>query len=388
MLQTPFASGRILPPPRVKPHRPPGHRGREKAPFDQEDEAEREGQRCRISGGRMAVDSQADSRLGAFRGARVMITGGIGQIGSALARRLLALGADLLLVDSMIPEYGGNFANIADVEGRVRVNISDIRDSHAMRHMLGGQDFLFNLAGQTSHVDSMTAPDDDLAINCAAQLHLLESCRAVAPEIVIVHASTRQIYGRPRYLPVDEAHPLHPVDVNGVNKIAGEHYHILYHDVYGIKTRALRLTNVYGPGMRIKDARQNFLGIWLRLAVEGRAFEVWGGEQRRDMLYIEDAVDAFLGAAVSPATEGLALNVGGDAPYTLTDIAAALVNANGGGTYTIREFPEERKKIDVGDFVTDDRKFRELADWAPRTNLGEGLSRSVAYYRPRMALYL
>jgi UDP-glucose 4-epimerase len=334
------------------------------------------------------VKSKSDSRLGVFRGARVMVTGGVGQIGSALARRLLALGADLLLVDSMIPEYGGNFANIADVEGRVRVNISDIRDSHAMRHMLGGQDFLFNLAGQTSHVDSMTAPDDDLAINCTAQLHLLESCRAVAPEIVIVHASTRQIYGRPRYLPVDEAHPLHPVDVNGVNKIAGEHYHILYHDVYGVKTRALRLTNVYGPGMRIKDARQNFLGIWLRLAVDGKPFEVWGGEQRRDMLYIEDAVDAFLAAAVSPATEGLSLNVGGDAPYTLTDIAAGLVTANGGGTYTIREFPEERKKIDVGDFVTDDRKFRELADWTPRTSLADGLARSVAYYRSRMPLYL
>lgn len=336
----------------------------------------------------MMVESSSDSRLGVFRGARVMITGGVGQIGSALARRLLALGADLLLVDSMIPEYGGNFANIADVEGRVRVNISDIRDSHAMRHMLGGQDFLFNLAAQTSHVDSMSAPDDDLAINCTAQLHLLESCRVVAPEIVIVHASTRQIYGRPRYLPVDEAHPLHPVDVNGVNKIAGEHYHILFHDVYGIKTRALRLTNVYGPGMRIKDARQNFLGIWLRLAVDGKSFEVWGGEQRRDMLYIEDAVDAFLAAAITPATAGLALNVGGDAPYTLTDIAAAMVKANGAGSYTIREFPEERKKIDVGDFVTDDRKFRELADWAPKTSLADGLSRSIAYYRPRMSQYL
>jgi UDP-glucose 4-epimerase len=336
----------------------------------------------------MMVGPQADSWLNAFRGARVMITGGVGQIGSALARRLLGLGADLLLVDSMIPEYGGNFANIAGVEGRVRVNISDIRDSHAMRHMLGGQDFLFNLAAQTSHADSMTAPDDDLAINCTAQLHLLEACRAVAPDIVIVHASTRQIYGHPRYVPVDEAHPLHPVDVNGVNKIAGEHYHILYHDAYGIKTRALRLTNVYGPGMRIKDARQNFLGIWLRLAIEGRPFEVWGGEQRRDMLYVDDAVDAFLAAAVSPPTEGLALNVGGDVACPLIDIAAALVKANGGGTYTIREFPEDRKKIDVGDFVTDDRKFRESANWAPKTSLAEGLARSVEYYRPRMPLYV
>jgi nucleoside-diphosphate-sugar epimerase len=334
------------------------------------------------------VESTADSRLGVFRDARVMITGGVGQIGSALARRLLGLGARLLLIDSMIPEYGGNFANIADVEGRVRVNISDIRDRHAMQHMLAGQDFLFNLAAQTSHVDSMTAPDDDLAINCTAQLHILEACRAVAPGITIVHASTRQIYGRPRYVPVDEAHPLHPVDINGVNKIAGEHYHLLFHDVYGIKTRALRLTNVYGPGMRIKDARQNFLGIWLRLLVEGKPFEVWGGEQRRDMAYIDDAVDAFLAAAVTPETAGLALNIGGDAPYPLTEIAAALVKANGGGRYEMREFPPERKKIDVGDFVTDDRKFRALTGWAPRVSLAEGLARSVAYYRDRMPLYV
>ncbi|HEX3881478.1 MAG TPA: NAD-dependent epimerase/dehydratase family protein [Stellaceae bacterium] len=334
------------------------------------------------------MESTADSRLGVFRDARVMITGGVGQIGSALARRLLGLGARLLLIDSMIPEYGGNFANIADVEGRVRVNISDIRDRHAMQHMLAGQDFLFNLAAQTSHVDSMTAPDDDLAINCTAQLHILEACRAVAPGITIVHASTRQIYGRPRYVPVDEAHPLHPVDINGVNKIAGEHYHLLFHDVYGIKTRALRLTNVYGPGMRIKDARQNFLGIWLRLLVEGKPFEVWGGEQRRDMAYIDDAVDAFLAAAVTPETAGLALNIGGDAPYPLTEIAAALVKANGGGRYEMREFPPERKKIDVGDFVTDDRKFRALTGWAPRVSLAEGLARSVAYYRDRMPLYV
>lgn len=334
------------------------------------------------------MDPNSDSHYAAFRGARALITGGVGLIGSALARRLVALGADVLLVDSMIPEYGGNFANIADLGDRVHVNIADIRDVHAMHHLLAGRDFLFNLAAQTSHLDSMRAPDDDLSINCRAQLHLLEACRAVAPEIAIVYASTRQIYGRPRYLPVDEAHPLRPADVNGVNKIAGENYHLLFHDAYGMKTRALRLTNVYGPGMRIKDARQNFLGIWLRLALEGRAFEVWGGEQRRDMVYVEDAAEAFLAAAVTPQTEGLALNIGGDAPYTLIEIAAALVAANGGGHYEIREFPEERKRIDIGDFITDDRKFRELSGWEPRTALAAGLARSLAYYRGRLPQYL
>jgi UDP-glucose 4-epimerase len=237
------------------------------------------------------VGRGSDPRLVAYAGARAMITGGLGLIGSAIARRLVSLGTEVLLVDSMIPDYGGNLANIADIRDRVAVNIADIRGGFALPHLLTGQDFLFNLAAQTSHLDSMSSPEDDLAINCTAQLQLLEACRAVNPGIAIVHAGTRQIYGRPEYLPVDERHPLRPVDVNGVNKMAGEAYHLLYRDVYGIKTRSLRLTNVYGPGMRIKDARQTFLGIWLRRVIEGEPFEVWGGEQRRDLLYVDDAAD-------------------------------------------------------------------------------------------------
>jgi UDP-glucose 4-epimerase len=332
--------------------------------------------------------SGADSRFTAFRGARVMITGGIGLIGSTLARQLVEFGAEVMLVDSLVPEGGGNPANIAAIRDRVRVNIADIRDPQAMAHLLAGQEFLFDLAAQTSHLASMDAPLDDLAINAHAQLQLLETCRAVAPEIVITHAGTRQIYGRPNYLPVDEAHPLRPTDVNGVNQMAGEAYHLLFYDVYGIRSRSLRLTNVYGPGMRIKDARQNFLGIWLRRALEGAAFEVWGGEQRRDMLYVDDAAEAFLCAALSQDIAGKALNVGGDAPYSLSEIAALLIVANDGGSYDVREFPEERKRIDIGDFVTDDRQFRALAGWAPRTTLAEGLALSLDYYRRHLAAYL
>src|SRR5882762_2830769 len=334
------------------------------------------------------VNSSSDSRLAAFRDARVLITGGVGLIGSALARRLVGLGAELLLVDSMVPEAGGNIANIADIRDRVQVNNADIRDREAMRHLLTGQDFLFDLAAQTSHLDSMNAPEHDLAVNCTAQLQLLELCRAAAPEVTIVHAGTRQIYGRPHYLPVDEAHPLRPADVNGVNKMAGEAYHLLFHDVYGINTRSLRLTNVYGPGMRIKDARQNFLGIWLRRVVEGAAFEVWGGEQRRELLFIEDAVEAFLLAALSRETAGLALNVGGETPYTLLALAEVLIRANGGGQFEHREFPEDRKRIDIGDFVTDDRRFRELTGWAPRVGLDDGLASTLDYYRRNLASYL
>ena len=330
----------------------------------------------------------SDQRLKIFSGAGVVITGGMGFIGSALARRLLGLGARVLIIDSMIPEYGGNPANIIDISDRVKVNIADIRGGHIMGHLLKGRDFLFNLAAQTSHLDSMSAPADDLAINCTAQLQLLEACRAVNPDIVIVHAGTRQIYGRPHYLPVDERHPLRPVDVNGVNKMAGEAYHLLFRDVYGIKTRSLRLTNVYGPGMRIKDARQTFLGIWLRRVIEGEPFEVWGGEQRRDLLYVDDAAEAFLLAAVTQEAEGLALNVGGDEPCSLIDLAETIAEANGGGTYEIRAFPPERKRIDIGDFLTDDRRFRMLTGWQPRVLLAEGLRRALDYYRLHLINYL
>jgi UDP-glucose 4-epimerase len=327
-----------------------------------------------------------DSRFSRFRGARVAVTGGVGLIGSVLARRLVDLGTEMLLIDSMIPKGGGNFATITDIRDRVRLDSADIRDAEAMRHLLAGQNFLFDLAAQTSHLDSMNAPFVDHAIDATAQLQLLETCRAVASQITIVHAGTRQISGRPRYLPVDEAHPISPTDVNGVNKMAGESFHLMFSSAYGTDTRSLRLTNVYGPGMRIKDARQNFLGIWLRRVIEGDAFEVWGGEQRRDMVFVEDAVEAFLAAAVTPETQGKGLS---DAPYSLAEIAAAMIAANGGGRYELKEFPPERKRIDIGDFVTDDRQFRALAGWTPRVSLAEGLKRSLDFYRRQnLATYL
>jgi UDP-glucose 4-epimerase len=329
-----------------------------------------------------------DARLAVFRGARVLITGGLGFIGSSLAGRLAELGADVLIVDSLIPEYGGNLFNIAGFEDRIDVNISDIRDIYGLKHLLRGRRFLFNLAGQTSHLDSMAEPVIDLEINCRAQLTLLEACRQVAPDINVVFASTRQIYGRPHYLPVDERHPLHPVDVNGVNKMAGEAYHILYHDVYGIRACALRLTNTYGPRMRIKDARQTFVGIWLRAVLEGKPFEVWGGDQLRDFTYVDDAVDAFLLAATTPETAGRAFNVGGEEVVSLKGLAEALVAAHGTGSYAVREFPAERKRIDIGDYYAADAMFREATGWRATVPLAEGLSRSLAFFRSNLERYL
>ena len=324
----------------------------------------------------------------AFHGKRVLITGGLGFIGSTLASRLVHLGADVILVDSLIPEYGGNLFNIDGVENKIRVNISDVRDEHSMKYLVRGQDFLFNLAGQTSHLDSMQDPYTDLEINCRAQLSILEACRKHNPGIKIVFASTRQIYGKPEYLPVDEKHLLRPVDVNGINKMAGEWYHILYNNVHNIGSCSLRLTNTYGPRMRVKDARQTFLGIWIRLLVEGKAFEVWDGEQLRDFTYVDDAVEALLLAAAKEEANGQVYNLGGDCTISLKALASLLVEVNGGGRFTLRSFPEDRKRIDIGDYFADDQRIRKTLDWNPRVPLREGLAKTLAYYRAHLKRYL
>ncbi len=316
-----------------------------------------------------------------FHGKKVVITGGLGFIGSNLARALIAGGAAVVLVDSLVPEYGGNRANIAGIEDRVTVNISDVRDPHSLVPLLRGQDVLFNLAGQTSHLDSMVDPFTDLEINCRSQLSILEACRRHNPEIKIVFASTRQIYGRPRFLPVDEEHPVAPVDVNGIDKAAGEAYHLLYGEVYGLRVCALRLTNVYGPRMRVRDARQTFLGVWLKAVVRGERFEVWGdGTQRRDLLYVDDAVQAFLLAGARDEADGQVFNVGVDSSVSLRELAELLVRLHGSGAYDLVSFPRERRAIDIGDYFTCADKIRAALGWEARVPLEEGLRRTLAYY--------
>lgn len=319
---------------------------------------------------------------------RVLITGGLGFIGSSLARRLVESGAELTLVDSLIPEYGGSLFNIKDIEDRVCINISDVRDEHSMRYLVQEQDYLFNLAGQTSHEDSMTDPYTDLEINCQSQLAILEACRKYNPGMKVVFASTRQVYGKPDYLPVDERHLLRPVDVNGINKMAGEWYHILYNNVYGIRGCALRLTNTYGPRMRVKDARQTFLGIWIRLLIEGKPFEVWDGQQLRDFTYVEDAVDAFLLAARSEKANGQVFNLGGDRVISLKELGDLLTEINGSGECVVRPFPDDRKRIDIGDYYADFGHIRKTLGWEPKTPLREGLAHTLAYYRQYLEHYL
>jgi len=257
-----------------------------------------------------------------------------------------------------------------------------------MRVIVRDQDFLFNLAGQTGHLDSMRDPQTDLEINSRAQLSILEACRGNNPDVRIVFASTRQLYGRPMYLPVDEAHPVHPVDVNGINKLSGEWYHLLYNDVYGLRASALRLTNTYGPHMRIKDARQTFLGIWIRRVVSGEPFEVWGGEQKRDFTYVDDAVNAFLLAAASEEANGRVFNLGGSEVVTLRELADLVVRMHGGGSYVIREFPPENKRIDIGDFYSDWSSINKALDWSPTVNLDDGIARTLQFYKAHLAEYV
>jgi UDP-glucose 4-epimerase len=325
---------------------------------------------------------------GQFRGQQVLITGGLGFIGSNLARRLVDWGARVTLLDSLLPQYGGNLFNIAGYEDRLHVNVGDMRDEFGINHLVQHKAFIFNLAGQVCHLDSMQDPFTDLEINCRSQLYFLEACRKHNPHVRIVNAGTRQVYGRPAYLPVDEDHPLAPVDINGIHKLAGDWYHTLYHDVYGLRTTSLRLTNTYGPRMRVVDARQTFLGLWLREVIEGTTIVVFGdGQQRRDLSFVDDVVDALLLTAISPQAEGAIYNLGGQDPLTLLDLARLLIEINQSGDFRLGPFPQDRKAIDIGDYYADFSKFRNAVGWSPAVTLHDGLSRTLQYYRENRIHY-
>ena len=324
-----------------------------------------------------------------MNGKKVLITGGLGFIGSNLARRLVECGNSVTVVDSLIPEYGGNLRNLHDLRDKIVVNLSDVRDPFSINQLVKGQDCLFNLAGQTSHLDSMEDPFTDLDINAKAQLSILEACRKHNPKVRIVFASTRQIYGKPKYLPVDEKHPLHPVDVNGINKMAGEWYHILYHDVYGIPSSVLRLTNTYGPRMRIKDARQTFLGIWIRNLLEGKTLQVFGdGKQRRDYNYVEDVIDALIIAASNEDAVGKIYNLGTSTPLSLEETARVLCGMIEGSCYELIPFPENRKAIDVGDFICDYQNFSNASGWSPKVKFEDGIQQTIEYFKSELQYYL
>jgi UDP-glucose 4-epimerase len=324
-----------------------------------------------------------------YRGRRVMITGGLGFIGSNLARRLADLGADILLVDSLIPDYGGNLFNIAGIEHRVRVNIADIRQASTMNYLVRDREIIFNIAGQVSHIDSMRDPHTDLEINCRSQLTLLEACRHHNPDARLVYASTRQIYGKPQFLPVTEQHLVRPTDVNGINKAAGEYYHLVYNNVFGIRASALRLTNVYGPRQLLKHNRQGFIAWFIRLALEDQQISIFGdGSQVRDFVYVDDAVEAFLVAGASEACQGEVFNVGGDEQIAHRDLVKLLIDVAGAGRYQFVDWPADKKAIDIGSFYADSTRFRRATGWAPQVGLREGLTRTLAFYREHIRHYV
>jgi UDP-glucose 4-epimerase len=324
-----------------------------------------------------------------YRGRRVMITGGAGFIGSNLATLLVDLGADVLIVDSLIPDYGGNLFNLSGIADRVQLNIADIRMQSTMNVLVRDRDVIFNLAGQVSHIDSMLDPHTDLEINCRAQLTMLEACRNHNRRVRVVYAGTRQVYGRPERLPVDERHLVKPADINGINKAAGEYYHLLYNNVYGVRASSLRLTNVFGPRQLIKHNRQGFIGWFIRRAIEDAEIQIFGdGSQLRDFVYVDDAADAFLRAGAMEACDGEVFNVGGDLPVSHRDLVTMLVEVADSGRVRYVEWPADKKRIDIGSFYSDSTKFREATGWAPAVDLREGLRRTIEFYRANRAHYI
>jgi UDP-glucose 4-epimerase len=324
-----------------------------------------------------------------YRGRRVMVTGGLGFIGSNLAHHLVGLGADVLLVDSLIPDYGGHLFNIAGIEPRVRVNVADIRQQSTMNYLVRDREVIFNLAGQVSHIDSMRDPYTDLEINCRSQLTLLEACRNNNPAAKVVYAGTRQVYGKPDHLPVDETHLVRPTDINGINKVAGEYYHLVYNNVFGVRACSLRLTNIYGPRQLVRHNRQGFIGWFVRLVVEDQEIQIFGdGLQLRDFVYVDDAADAFLRAGATDAVNGQVFNVGGAQPISHLELVTLLIETAGTGAYRLVEWPADKKAIDIGSFYADSTRFRETTGWTPETTLRDGLAQTIAYYRQHLPRYL
>lgn len=321
-----------------------------------------------------------------FRGHNVLVTGGLGFIGSNLAMALVDRGASVTVLDSLIPQFGGSMANIRPVRDRLVVNISDLRDVDSLNVLVQEKDYVFHLAGQVSHGDSMRDPDLDLAVNCVATMNLLEACRKNNPSGRLVYTSTRQVYGRPSKLPVDESHPTLPIDVNGINKLAAEYYHRLYDSVYGLRSTVLRLTNTYGPRQRLNTDRQGVTAVFIRQALQGGTLTLFGGGQRRDFNYVDDVVEAILLAAACENGRGQVFNLGADRPHSLVDFVDVLRKHC---RFDIRriDFPADQKTIDIGDYYGDDSRFRNATGWKPTIDLDEGLRRTVEFYREHRSDY-
>jgi UDP-glucose 4-epimerase len=324
-----------------------------------------------------------------FVGRTVMVTGGMGFIGSNLVRRLIALGAEVHVVDSMIDGSGANRFNLPDVEDRFRVHTFDIGNAGALRPLLASCDLVFNLAAQINHLQSVSDPARDLALNAESHLRFLEACRVSGGRMKVVFTSTRQVYGAQEQLPVNERATPQPCDINGVHKLCAEWYHLLYHRLHGVRTTVLRLSNVYGPRMPIRlDASTPLMGRFVCKVLEGERLDVFGdGSQVRDVLEVEDAVDGLIAAARTPAADGEIINLSGTEVTTVGQIAQMVIDAAGAGSLRLLPFPSARQAIDIGSIYLDCTKASRLLDWRPRVSLRDGLARSIAFYRENRSHY-
>ena len=326
--------------------------------------------------------------LPGFDGARVLITGGLGFIGSNLAIALVERGARVTLVDAMIPEYGGNPFNIESIRDRVAVNFGDICDRHAMDWVVRGQDYVFHLAGQVSHVLSLTDPYPDLEFNIKGTVVLMEALRRCNPGARVIFTGTRGQYGPAVKLPVNEDAPTNPKGIYEISNLTAEKIIKVYHDIHGIHSVLLRLTNVYGPRAQMKHPHYGVLNWFVRLAIDDQCIKIFGdGQIKRDFLYVDDCVEALLACATAPAAAGEVLNVGIDRPTTFLESVEELIRVAGNGRWAFAPFTPERKAQEPGDFYSDISKIRRLVGWSPRTSLTDGLARTVAYYRKHKQHY-
>lgn len=324
-----------------------------------------------------------ETRLDSYQGTRVLVTGGMGFIGSNLVLALVRQGARVTVVDAQVPGCGAQPANLEAVRDQIQLSTDDIGNDDRMKQLLPGQEVIFNLAGEISHLRSMSDPLRDLSINCTSQLQFLNLCRLLNPGATIVYASSRQVYGCPKYMPVDEEHPINPVDFNGVHKHTTERYHFLLRQQFQMHTICLRLGNVYGPRQAIHQDCRGFIDAFLRAALEGKRLDVFGdGQQLRGLIYVDDVADAFLKAGLAGIGAAPAYNVGAASPVSLWEIAQTLSRLAGCPPPRLLPFPPDRLAIDIGSFHASSEKFRREFGWVPRTGLEEGLRETLQFFRP------
>ena len=326
--------------------------------------------------------------LKGMEGKRCLVTGGLGFIGSNLARRLVGLGAEVSVLDACLEPYGWNSANIKEIKMKVRFVKADIRDAPAMTAVVKEKDFIFNCAGQVSHVDSMKDPFLDLDINCRGNLNILDACRRLNDKVKLVYAGTRGQMGPLHYSPADEEHPDNPTDIYGADKWAAEKYHLVYSNAFGMHATSLRINNTYGERHQMKHSKYGIMNWFIRLALDGKEIPVYGdGSQTRDYNYVADVVDAMVLAAQSPKSDGKFYMLGSGSEIKFLDMVKAVIAAAGSGSYKLVPWPEDRKAIEVGNFFVTYKKIKEELGWEPKTSLEEGLKNTVAFYKERKEDY-